>query len=295
MIKRRQRSRGKRSRAIVILPNAFTLGNLFFGFWSIVSAIRGDYVLASWLIFLAAVGDAMDGRVARFARTGSSFGSELDSLVDLSCFGLAPAVLIYTLFLEAGDWSWVLAFLYVSAVAMRLARFNIEQGGQAKHNFLGLPSPAAGVTLAMFYPFSQTSFFNEYLVGWPWEKIIPGSMIVLAGLMLSHVIYPAIPRLSVKTRSGRVGLVVIGTATALLIWDASLVSFPAWIGYILYGAGVTFWLGLQDRLPEKGPVDEEIEAEETERRELEYEDITPHWKRAGLEEADEEMDDEEED
>lgn len=278
---RKRVARGGRSRAIVILPNAFTLGNLFFGFWSIVATIRGDYMLASWLIFVAGVGDALDGRVARFARTGSSFGSELDSLVDVCCFGMAPAVLIYTLFLQAGDWSWTLAFLYISAVAMRLARFNIEQGGQAKHHFLGLPSPAAGVTLGMFYPFSQTALFQQHLAAWPWPKLIPGGMIVLGALMLSHIIYPAIPRLSLRTKSGRMGLAVIGTAITLLIWDAPLVSFPAWTAYILYGTGKTFVLGLQDRLPERGPVDEEVEAEETERRDLEYEDMTPHWTSRG--------------
>ncbi len=278
MIGKKRSGRG-RSRAIVILPNAFTLGNLFFGFWSIVSTIRGDYVLASWLIFLAGVGDALDGRVARFARTGSSFGAELDSLVDVCCFGVAPAILAYTLYLQAGDWSWTIAFIYLSAVSMRLARFNIEQGGQAKHNFLGLPSPAAGVTLATFYPFSQTPFFEQYLSAWPWPRLIPGGMIVLGALMLSHVIYPAIPRLSLRTGSGRLGLAIIATAAILLIWDASLVSFPAWIAYILFGVAKTFLLGLQDRLPDRGPVEEELEAEETERRDLEYEDMTPHWAR----------------
>lgn len=277
MIKKRRASGARRARAIVILPSAFTLGTLFFGFWSIVSTIRGDFTLAAWLILLAGVGDTLDGRVARFARTGSRFGSELDSLVDVCCFGLAPAVLIYTLFLQTGDWSWTLAYLYVSAVAMRLARFNIEQGGEAKHHFLGLPSPAAGMTLAMFYPFSQTPFFAEYLSALPWTKIIPGGMIVLAVLMMSHMIYPAIPRLSLRTHSGRVGIAIVSTAIALLLWDAALVAFPAWIAYILFGAGKTFVLGLQDRLPERGPVDDELQAEETERRDVEYEDMTPHW------------------
>ena len=92
MIKKGQPGARGRRRAIVILPNAFTLGNLFFGFWAIVAALRGDYSLAAWLIFVAAVADTMDGRIARFSRTGSPFGSELDSLVDLVSFGLAPAI-----------------------------------------------------------------------------------------------------------------------------------------------------------------------------------------------------------
>jgi CDP-diacylglycerol--serine O-phosphatidyltransferase len=276
----RQRQAGRRFRAIVILPNAFTLGNLFFGFWGIIAALRGDYGLAAWLIFVAGVADALDGRIARLVRTGSPFGVELDSLVDLVSFGVAPAILIYKLVLESGDWSWALAFIYVACVATRLARFNIEQGGQAKVYFLGLPSPMAGVTLASFYNFSQTPFFAEYLSAWPWTQLIGGGMIVLGGLMLSHVIYPAIPRLSVRTSSGRGGIVFIVMCVSLLIWNPQLVVFPVGTTYILYGVVRTVALGLLDRLPERDPLSEELGAEETETRDLEYENIRPLWDRS---------------
>jgi CDP-diacylglycerol--serine O-phosphatidyltransferase len=269
-----ERSRG---RAIVILPNAFTLGNLFFGFWAIVSALRGDYSLAAWLIFTAAVADALDGRIARFARTGSAFGSELDSLVDLISFGLAPAILVYRLLLDTGDWSWALAYIYVAAVAVRLARFNIEQGGRAHFHFHGLPSPAAGVTLAAFYPFSQTAFFEQYLSTWPWTQLVGGGMIVVAGLMLSHAIYPAIPRLSVRSSSGRVGIGLVVLCVVLLLWNPRLVVFPTGVIYMTYGVVRAVTLGLLDRLPERDPLSEELSAEESETRELEYEDMEPHW------------------
>lgn len=275
MIKRTRSSESGRRRAVVILPNALTLGNLFFGFWAIIAALRGDYSLAAWLIVLAAVADGIDGRIARYVRTGSPFGTELDSLVDLVSFGVAPAVFSYKLLLENGDWSWALAFIYVAAVATRLARFNIEQGGHARLHFHGLPSPVAGVTLSSFYPFSQTAFFAQHLSGWPWTQLLGGGMIVLGGLMLSHILYPAIPRLSVRNARGRAGIAFLLVCAALLIWNPRLVVFPVSLVYITYGIVTTVTLGLLDRLPDRDPLGDELGMDETETRDLEYEDMRP--------------------
>ena len=82
-------------RVVVVVPSAFTLGNLFFGFWAIVSAYNGGYLWAGWFIIFAGVLDGLDGRVARASNTGTRFGAELDSLVDVISFGIAPALLIY--------------------------------------------------------------------------------------------------------------------------------------------------------------------------------------------------------
>lgn len=275
---RQKGSRQALRRGIVILPNAFTLGNLFFGFWAIISALRGDYSLAAWLVFAAALADALDGRVARFARTGSPFGTELDSLVDLVSFGVAPAVLVYRLFLEGGDWSWTLSFIWISAVALRLARFNIEQGGHARIHFHGLPSPAAGVTLAAFYPFSQTPFFETYLSAWPWTTLIGGGMIVVSGLMLSHILYAAVPPISLRSARGRIGLAVIVGSGGLLVWNPELVLFPVGLLYITYGAVKAVTLGLLERVPERDPLGEELELaeeEEASSRDLEYDEMRP--------------------
>ena len=102
-------------KGIIILPSAFTMANLFFGFYAIVAASRGDLRLAGWFIVWAAVMDLLDGRIARFTRTGSKFGGELDSLVDAISFGVAPAFIMYTLYFSDG-YSWVLPFGYVMAV-----------------------------------------------------------------------------------------------------------------------------------------------------------------------------------
>ncbi|OYV67351.1 MAG: CDP-diacylglycerol--serine O-phosphatidyltransferase, partial [Gemmatimonadetes bacterium 21-71-4] len=105
-------------RAIVILPSAFTSGNLFFGMWSIVQSARGEFLAAAWFIVVAAALDLLDGRVARMSRTGTSFGAELDSLVDIVSFGLAPVMLLFFWQFHGREWAWLLSFLYVLAAAL---------------------------------------------------------------------------------------------------------------------------------------------------------------------------------
>ena len=95
---------------VVVMPSAFTLGNLFFGFWAIVSAFNGNFRWAGWFIVFSGILDMLDGRVARLSNTGSRFGAELDSLVDVISFGVAPALLIYFLdFASAGRFAWILS------------------------------------------------------------------------------------------------------------------------------------------------------------------------------------------
>ena len=100
-----------------------------------VAASRGDFIWAGWFIVFAGTLDMLDGSVARFTRTGSRFGAELDSLVDAISFGVAPGFIMYQLFFSDTPWSWILSFVYVTAVVVRLARFNIEEGGEPKRHF----------------------------------------------------------------------------------------------------------------------------------------------------------------
>ena len=263
----------RRRRAVVILPSGLTLGNLFLGIWAIVSASRGQFTLAAWLIVIAGVADMLDGRIARFTSTGSDFGAELDSLVDAVSFGVAPALIMYFLYLQNGLWSWTVAFLYVAAAIVRLARFNVEQAGRAKTAFHGLPSPAAGGTLATLYPFSQTELFQRYLAHLPWNQIAAGLMLVLAGLMVSHVLYPVVPRFSIRNAKG---ILTIAAAVGSLIAAftmPSLFFFPAAITYLSWGLGRTVVLGFLDRLPERDPLIDEDEEDNESDREMDYVDI----------------------
>ena len=141
--------------SLVMLPNGFTLANLFFGIFAIVAASRGQHAQAGWYIVIGGFADALDGRIARATNTGSAFGEELDSLVDAISFGVAPAMMMYFAVLRHSGWDWILVFLFTACAVMRLARFNVESAGQPKAAyFTGLPSPAAGGTLATYYWFS---------------------------------------------------------------------------------------------------------------------------------------------
>ena len=160
-------------RVVIIVPSLFTLFNLFFGIWSMVHASRGEFYPASWFIVFAGILDSLDGRVARLSNTGTRFGAELDSLVDIVSFGVAPAFLLYELnFASMGPAAWVFCYFYVMGAAIRLARFNVTQAGRAKEAFIGLPSPAAGMTLATYYPFSQTSLFRAHFTQVPGQLLL---------------------------------------------------------------------------------------------------------------------------
>lgn len=261
-------------RGIIVLPNAFTLGNLFLGIWAIVSASRGEYDTAAWLIVTAAAVDLMDGRIARFTSTGSDFGEQIDSLVDAVSFGVAPALTFYYIYLGDGMWNWTLAFIYVAAVVIRLARFNVEQAGLAKANFHGLPSPTAGITLATYYPFSQTDFFREHLADLPWNALTVGLVLAISALMMSHVLYPVVPRFDLRTMKGRLTLLTAVVALVLALTVPSLFFFPAAILYITYGLLRSVIHGFHSDLPARDPL---IDVEETEEgsRELEYDSIEP--------------------
>lgn len=277
---------GRLQRGIIILPSAFTLGNLFFGVYAMVAAARGDFDWAAWFIVFAAVLDMLDGRIARFTATGSRFGAELDSLVDAISFGVAPAFVAYQIYFADQAWSWLLSFVYISAVALRLARFNVEQGGEAKRHFHGLPSPTAGMVLVTAYPFSTTPWVQAELGGMPSAQAMGILTVSLSVLMLSHLPYPIVPRLSVRTlRGGVVTVFLLGAAfTAITI--PRLFIFPFLLTYTLWGVTRGTLMGLLDRLPDEDPLLDEEDAEDeggAELRDLDYREIAPA--RFGIEDA----------
>ncbi len=230
------RPRGVR-RVVFVAPSAFTLGNLFFGIWGIVSASRGNFAWAGWFILFAGILDMLDGRIARLSRTSTRFGAELDSLVDIVSFGVAPALIMYFLeFQSAGRFGWVVCYIYVVAAALRLARFNVMVGSTPTGWFTGLPSPAAGVMLATWFPFSQTEVSRSALA---WLDLqhqeLVLLMILLSVLMVSSVKYPKWPRVGFNSVRGLVALVlhVVIIGGAILVPSSFL--FPFCLGYAAFG------------------------------------------------------------
>ncbi|MGY1639477.1 CDP-diacylglycerol--serine O-phosphatidyltransferase [Geodermatophilus sp. SYSU D00742] len=206
--------RGTRRRALATLPSLFTLANMMCGFAAILVSIRGQYTLAAVLVGLSVVFDITDGAVARLVGAVTPFGLQFDSLADLVSFGLAPALLAFTLFSEGRDeWDplgWVVCCLWVACAAIRLARFNTTIDPTAdKRYFTGMPSPgAAGVVLASVFAFGSQMQGRDRL----WVLLI---VAVPALLMVSTVRFRSFRSL-VSPKSGKpYGLVVAALAVVV--------------------------------------------------------------------------------
>ena len=246
---------------VVVMPSAFTLGNLFFGFWAVVSAFNGNFRWAGWFIVFAGILDMLDGRVARLSGTGTRFGAELDSLVDVISFGVAPALLIYFLdFASAGRFSWILCYIYVTAVALRLARFNVLSAGKPSTGwFTGMPSPSAGMTLAVYYPFSQTEWYRASLAYLDLQhQGLVVLMLLLAVLMVSNVKYPKFPPVGLRTARGLFGAAVYLGILLGGILAPEYFLFPLGLFYMFFGIARTTVLGLMERPEPGGPISEHL-------------------------------------
>ncbi|MDD5285543.1 MAG: CDP-diacylglycerol--serine O-phosphatidyltransferase [Desulfuromonadaceae bacterium] len=173
-------------RGIYILPNLITAGSLFAGFYSMVSTLNSNYSAAAIWIFVAAICDGLDGKVARMTGTTSNFGVEFDSLADLVAFGVTPGLMMYAWALKPfGRLGWLAAFLFVVCGALRLARFNVQVNTVESKRFVGLPIPAAACMVA-----STVLLFHDQ--GWPssYKKLaIIGLIYLLAFLMVSSLRY----------------------------------------------------------------------------------------------------------
>ena len=178
-----------------VIPNLFTAINMFCGFLSILSASEENYNYAAWLIFIAAIFDALDGMVARLTNSSSELGVELDSLSDIVSFGAAPSFLLYkTFFYSMGTWGIIISALPLIAGGFRLARFNIQLVGFSKSFFLGLPIPSSALTIASFI----LAFFNDGFSK-PISDFIAPMILVLSFLMVSNIRYETLPKISVKS------------------------------------------------------------------------------------------------
>ena len=154
-------------RGVYLLPSMFTLANMFCGYACVVYAMRGEFETAAPFIGFAIVLDMLDGRIARLTKSASAFGLQFDSLADVISFGLAPAILTFNWGLSSlGRLGWAAGFIFVTAAAMRLARFNI-QAATDKRYFVGMPSPAAAAVLAstvFAYPYPLARYPEAILV-----------------------------------------------------------------------------------------------------------------------------------
>ena len=222
----------KRSRGIYLLPNLFTTGALFGGFYAVIAAMNGHFEAASIAIFIAMILDGLDGRVARMTHTSSDFGAEYDSLSDMVSFGAAPALVMYTWSLSSlGKIGWLAAFIYVVSAALRLARFNTQIGHADKRYFQGLSSPvAAGFVVGFVWLCTDNNITG------PEMKYIAFIMTVGAGLlMVSNVKYRSFKDLDLKNKVPFVAILVMVLIFISIIYHPPFILFSMFALYTLSG------------------------------------------------------------
>ncbi len=218
-------------RGIHLVPSLFTTANILFGFLSIILATTGSLETASLLIGIAALLDALDGRVARMTGTTSAFGREFDSLADVVSFGVAPAILAWRWALSGfGRLGWAVAFLYVICCAVRLARFNIQSGTADRRWFVGLPTPPAACVVAACVFLNPTPLDDRVL-----EVLTLAMVVVLSGLMVSKIRYRSFKDLDLRARRPYVWIVPVAVAFALVAAHPQLSLLVAAFVYVLSG------------------------------------------------------------
>ncbi len=231
-----------RSRGIYLLPNLLTTGGLFGGFFAIIAASQGRFEAACIAIFVAAILDGVDGRVARLTNTQSDFGMQYDSLADLVSFGMAPALVMYHWSLASlkldgatfGKLGWLAAFLYAACAALRLARFNSQVGQVDKRWFIGLASPAAAGLIASFV-------WTFHDLGWSGSELRYAAALLTMSvglLMVRRIRYSSFKGNSRGPKADRVPFIAIVAALVALIalvLDPPRVLFAAAVLYALSG------------------------------------------------------------
>jgi CDP-diacylglycerol--serine O-phosphatidyltransferase len=216
-------------RGVYLLPSLMTLGNMFCGYACIVYAMRGEYETAAPFIGIAMVLDTLDGRIARMTGTTSEFGLQFDSLADVISFGIAPAILTFSWGLTSlGRWGWAAGFVYVTAAAMRLARFNIQSGHADKKYFVGMPSPAAATVPASTI-FAYPSGFQHPLGSIPVLALV----LVPAFLMVSTIKFRSFKTFDLQARRSYTVLIAVSLLIAFVFAHPALALVTLSYSYLL--------------------------------------------------------------
>jgi len=260
----RREKRGERLRRRVhLLPHLFTLGNLFAGFFAISSTLGGDYDLAAIAIGAGIVLDGLDGAVARLVSSSSPIGVQLDSLADVVTFGAAPAFLAMAWGIgELGDAGgspharrlvWIASFAFLSATALRLARFNVMSTDDApvippRGAFIGMPTPTAAAVIAV-----HVHLFKTPIRDWLWAVVWAGSLLVLTGLMVSRVPFPNIKHLLTNPRSPHLLMLAAALVIAAVYYYSEIVLFGLLVTYLGWVVSYNLRRGRRSPEPDGAP------------------------------------------
>ena len=232
-----------RSRGFYLLPNAFTTGGLFAGFYAVVMAMHDQFETAAIAIFVAMLLDTLDGRVARLTHTQSAFGEQYDSLADMVSFGLAPALIMYAWALKSlGKLGWIGAFIYCAGAALRLARFNTNIGTVDKRYFQGLPSPAAAALVVGLVWVVTDLRENEWISATGRDlRWLAWVVTVYAGVtMVSNVPFYSFKDLNLRRAVPFIFVLLLVAGFVLITSDPPTMLFTL---FVIYGlSGYVLWL-----------------------------------------------------
>lgn len=221
-------------RGIYLLPNLFTTGALFCGFYAVIAGMQGDFYAGAVAVFVAMIFDGLDGRVARLTNTSSAFGAEYDSLADMVSFGVAPALLMFNWALaDAGKLGWVAAFMYTACAALRLARFNTQRDNSDGSYFTGLASPAAAAVAAGSVWLGQSYQLPAAEAPLSWAHA--ALLVVLGFLMIAHFPYYSFKRVKLEARVPFARILLVVALVALIALDPPLVLWCLFFVYALSG------------------------------------------------------------
>ena len=226
-----------RRRGIYLLPNLLTTAALFSGFYAIIAGTKGHFESAAVALFIAMILDTLDGRVARLTGTQSAFGAEYDSLSDMVCFGIAPALLGFHWRLSTlGKLGWIAAFIYAAATALRLARFNTQLTVQDHRYFIGLPCPPAAAVVTSMVWIATDSQIASPLLG-PFMAFL---LMALGFLMVCNVRYYSFKEIDFKEHVPFFAVLGIVLGFSVIAWDPPMILSLIFFAYAL--SGPILWL-----------------------------------------------------
>lgn len=249
---------------IYLLPNLMTAGNLFCGFAASLNIVESALIkagaaasmspeviaqaselasdkiyLAIWLILASCIFDLLDGRLARLGGTDSPFGREFDSLADIVSFGVAPAMMVYSIVLHRLDRvGWIIASVYLICGALRLARFNCiaaANSASANKEFTGMPIPAAAGLIASLTLFMLWMDEKQRDIGQVGQVLLAVLMLFLAWMMFSKFKYPSFKGISWRTTRSMPKFLAIIFAIGLTVVYYEWMPFLIFVLYLLYG------------------------------------------------------------
>ncbi|MCB0390098.1 MAG: CDP-diacylglycerol--serine O-phosphatidyltransferase [Bdellovibrionales bacterium] len=229
---RTRRLRERLNVNIYVLPNLLTTANMFCGFFAIIYAIKGQYLVASYAIVAAAVFDLLDGRVARMTNATSQFGAEYDSLSDIVSFGMAPGILLFLWSLQPfGRLGWLAAFFYLACGGLRLARFNVQKKVISVAYFQGLPIPmAAGIVASSVLAFDDLGLNPQKSWG------LLAMTFLLGFTMVSNFNYRSFKDIDLKERLPFTYLVLGVFLFAIVALHPEVMLFVLFLTYAVLGA-----------------------------------------------------------